>query len=326
MTKNTLQILSTQGSIFILKRILPCLCLSFYSHFLSLSSHTLSFSASLSPSPSLVYLLSQPRKSRDYQRNNPSTRGLLLPASAESLLFSPLLFPSVLSYFLSEAGGEDLMMGDIPLLVQDCKTSKHPPPFLVLSIFWLLRLLRPPPFSARSSLLVYHLCFNKTRPIGTHPNIQTVHTPPAPRTSCLFLIRVSSDWGCGCRPYTCPQINPAVWLGRGAAGASHPSFPVCPENRENNKVSLDPHWKSAQPVLLRKCPQAEGVKGWWKIIEGNCANFCFYFNISGPELLNRNKSMCEDHTSLFCHTEHLLIHCLLAGCNILYQTHHPQRP
>lgn len=95
------------------------------SHFLPLLFSTLSFSAALSLSPSLVYLLSQPRKSRDYQRNNPSGRGLLLPASAESLLFFPLLFPSVLSYFLSEAGGEDLMLGDIPLLVWRCKTSKH---------------------------------------------------------------------------------------------------------------------------------------------------------------------------------------------------------
>lgn len=95
------------------------------SHFLPLFFSTLSSSASLSLSPSLVYLLSQPRKSRDYQRNNPSGRGLLLPASAESLLFFPLLFPSILSYFLSEAGGEGLMLGDIPLLVWSCKTSKH---------------------------------------------------------------------------------------------------------------------------------------------------------------------------------------------------------
>lgn len=51
-------------------------------HFLSLSSHTLSITASVNLSPSLVFLLSQLRKSRDYQRNNPRTRGLLLPASA----------------------------------------------------------------------------------------------------------------------------------------------------------------------------------------------------------------------------------------------------
>ncbi|KAK1897519.1 Biosynthetic peptidoglycan transglycosylase, partial [Dissostichus eleginoides] len=45
------------------------------------------------------------RKSRDYQRDNPSGRGLLLPASTQSPLFFPLLLPSVPSYFLSEAGG-----------------------------------------------------------------------------------------------------------------------------------------------------------------------------------------------------------------------------
>lgn len=180
---------------------LPLLPLSF-----SLLS-TLSFSASLSPSPGLVYLLSQPRKSRDYQTNNPSGRGLLLPASAESLLFFPLLFPSVLSYFLSEAGGEDLMMGDIPLLVWNCKTSKRRP---LLCLF----LIRPSSGSSvRGGTLLYLFIFPasiKTRPIGTHETTHTVGTSPVPRASCLFLIRVSSDWGCGCRPYTCPQINPAV--------------------------------------------------------------------------------------------------------------------
>ncbi|KAI4829149.1 hypothetical protein KUCAC02_023210, partial [Chaenocephalus aceratus] len=45
------------------------------------------------------------RKSRDYQRDNPSGRGLLLPASTQSPLFFALLLPSVPSYFLSEAGG-----------------------------------------------------------------------------------------------------------------------------------------------------------------------------------------------------------------------------
>lgn len=116
-----------QHSVFISPPCLPSPSLPTF----FVSSFLLSPSpASLSLSPSLVYLLSQPRKSRDYQRNNPSGRGLLLPASAESLLFFPLLFPSVLSYFLSEAGGEDLMMGDIPLLVWCCKTPKHPALFL----------------------------------------------------------------------------------------------------------------------------------------------------------------------------------------------------
>lgn len=126
--------ISTQDSI-IIYIVLLCLCLSHSSHFLSLFSHILSFSASLSLSPSLVYLLSQPRKSRDYQRNNPSGRGLLLPASVESLLFFPLLFPFVLSYFLSEAGGEDLMMGDIPLLVWKFVRPLNIQTFLVFSLF-----------------------------------------------------------------------------------------------------------------------------------------------------------------------------------------------
>ena len=76
----------------------------------------------LSISPCLVYLLSQRRKSRDYQRDNPSGRGLLLPASTQSPLFFPLLLPSVPSYFLSEAGGECLMMGGIPLSAWSNKT------------------------------------------------------------------------------------------------------------------------------------------------------------------------------------------------------------
>lgn len=140
-----------------------CLCLSFSSHFLSLFSYFLCFSVSLSPSPCLVYLLSQPRKSRDYQRDNPSGRGLLLPASTESPLFFPLLLPSVLSYFLSEAGGEGLMMGDIPLLVWNGKSPLNIHPLLVFFIPFLSLtkvrslLLYCPPFSACSSLLVLFL-------------------------------------------------------------------------------------------------------------------------------------------------------------------------
>lgn len=106
------------------KSFCQCLeyCFSFVSASLSspisfLSSLILSLSVSLSLSPCLVYLLSQSRKSRDYQRDNPSGRGLLLPASTESFPFFPRLPPSVLSYFLSEAGGEGLMMGAIPPLV-----------------------------------------------------------------------------------------------------------------------------------------------------------------------------------------------------------------
>lgn len=188
---------------------LPRLCFSFSSH-LSLS---LSFSVSLRPSRCLVYLLSQPRKSRDYQRNNPSGRGLLLPASTESLLFFPLFLPQVLSYFLSEAGGEGPMMGDIPLLARNGKSLLNIHPLLVFCLirpsseFILSTILLP----ACSSPLVYlHLSSSVTRPIGTHTNTHTVYSPPVPRASCLSLIRVSSEWGGGCRRYTCPQINPAV--------------------------------------------------------------------------------------------------------------------
>lgn len=214
MKEETFQIFSTQHSVIILNIVSPLSpWLSLFPLPFSLLSFALSLSAWLSLSPCLVYLLSHPRKSRDYQGNNPSGRGLLLPASTESLLFFPLLLPSVLSYFLSEAGGQ--MMGDILLSAWNCKKKNssniHPLPFfslsgLLLTKVCLLHFHYHPPFSACSSPLVYLLSPNKTRPIDTH----TVYTPPVPRASCLSLIKVSSDWGGGCRPYTCPQINPAV--------------------------------------------------------------------------------------------------------------------
>lgn len=75
-------------------------CSPSLTHFLSFSSHTLAIAAWANLSLSLAYLLSQLRKSRDYQRNNPKTRGLLLPASAwkptilpPPFSFHPILFP-----------------------------------------------------------------------------------------------------------------------------------------------------------------------------------------------------------------------------------------
>lgn len=157
------------------------------SHFLPLLFSTLSFSASLSLSPSLVYLLSQPRKSRDYQRNNPSGRGLLLPASAESLLFFPLLFPSVLSYFLSEAGGEDLMLGDIPLLVWRCKTSKH------LALFLIHLSSDLSSFSPLSSFLsrVFSACLLQWNHTHRYPYKHTYCTHPSSPQSLLSLLNKS---------------------------------------------------------------------------------------------------------------------------------------
>lgn len=89
----------------------PGSCLKYGSpslhHFLSLSSHTLSITASVNLSPSLVYLLSQLRKSRDYQKNNPRTRGLLLPASAwkPAILPPPFSFRPILFPFLGRGWG-----------------------------------------------------------------------------------------------------------------------------------------------------------------------------------------------------------------------------
>ncbi len=97
MIERTFQIFSTQDRAYFEH------CFSFVSASLSLFSNSLSFAVPLSLSPCLVYLLSQPRKSRDYQGDNPSGRGLLLPTSTESLLFFPSFFlPSCLISFLMQ--------------------------------------------------------------------------------------------------------------------------------------------------------------------------------------------------------------------------------
>lgn len=84
-------------------------CSASLPHFLSLSSHTLSIIAWVNLSPRLAYLLSQSRKSRDYQRNNPRTRGLLLPASTwkPTILPSPCSFHAILFPFLGRGWGSN---------------------------------------------------------------------------------------------------------------------------------------------------------------------------------------------------------------------------
>ena len=132
---------------------------------------------------------------------------------------------------------------------------------------------------ACSSPLVYLiLSCSETRSIGTHTNKHTVYSPPVPRASCLSLIRVSSEWGGGgCRPYTCPQINPAVWLGSAAAGPVIPAFLPALKTEKIIKYHLIRSEKAHSWSLTVNAHKQRvwGVKEWWKIIEGSCANFCF---------------------------------------------------
>lgn len=143
----------------------------------------------------LVYLLSQPRKSRDYQRDNPSGRGLLLPASTESCLFFPLLLPSVLSYFLSEAGGEGLMMGVIPLLAPH--TSFSPPFFL-----WLKFILSTSTTILLTLLALLRLFIffppikpDLQAPIHTHVLYTPLQSPEPPVSPLNKSIWVNGGWG-----------------------------------------------------------------------------------------------------------------------------------
>lgn len=127
---------------------------------------------------------------------------------------------------------------------------------------------------ACSSPLVYLiLSCSETRSIGTHTNKHTVYSPPVPRASCLSLIRVSSEWGGWVSPLHLSTNKPRCLTWQRCCWASHPSFPACPENRENNKVSLDPEWKSAQLVSHRECPQAEGV-GCERVVENYRGKLC----------------------------------------------------
>lgn len=65
-----------------------------------------------------------------------------------------------------------------------------------------------------------------------HTHLFYIHPYSLQRLLSLLLISVSSEWGGGgCRPYTCPQINPAVWLGSTAAAPVIPAF-LPPQNTE----------------------------------------------------------------------------------------------
>lgn len=162
--------------------------------------------------------------------------------------------------------------------------------FLPLTKVCSLHLHYSPPFSACSSPLVYLLSSNKTRPIGTQILYTPLRSPEPPVSPLNKSLQWMGGGGEGWLSLLHLSTNkPCCLTWQHCRCASHPSFPASPENRENNKVSLDPELKSTQLVPHRECPQAEGV-GCERVLENYRGKFChflFSFNIKGPRAVEK---------------------------------------
>lgn len=179
----------------------------------------------------------------------------------------------------------------------------HKKPLNIHSLFVLLSVLQttlsPPPPSSFPCLLPFIFCPPIKPDPSTHTHTYSMH--PSSLQSLLSPLNKSLQWlgGGGMEGLSLLHLStnkPCCLTWQSCCWASHPSFPACTENRENNKVSLDPEWKkktkNTQLAPHRECPQAQGVgykKAQWKFMIGNCAKFGF---LSASRFLSWKTSAC----------------------------------